>query len=344
MNRIDRLRPLLDGPLLVTTPVNVRYLTGFESSNAALLVDGERAVLFSDFRYAEAARDLQGVEFVEVERHLIRGVAGHVDGRLSFESAHLPYAAWETLNETVSDLVPSAGLVEQLRIVKSVEELEAIEQATEITNSAYERLAQERFVGRTERDVAWAFDSFQHELGAHGSAFPTTVASGPNGAIPHSHTGERVIERGETIVVDAGAVIDGYASDCTRTFVTGDLPDELQRAYDVCLQAQLAALDAVKPGVIGADVDEVARSEITDAGFGKNFGHGLGHGVGLLVHEAPTLRPESKDTLAPNQVVTVEPGIYLPSVGGVRIEDLVVVREDGPLILTTFPKEQTRVD
>jgi Xaa-Pro aminopeptidase len=344
MNRIDRLRPLLDGPLLVTTPVNVRYLTGFESSNAALLIDDDRAVLFSDFRYAEAARDVQGVEFVEVERALIRGVAPHVNGRVAFESGHLSYAAWEELKGTGAELIPTGGLVERLRAVKSAEELERIERATEIANQAYERLAQERFVGRTERDVAWMFDSFLHELGAHGPSFPTTVASGPQGAIPHAHSGDRVIQRGETVVVDAGAVFEGYVSDCTRTFATGELPDELKRAYDVCLEAQLAALDAVRPGVTGSDADAVARTEITEAGFGKNFGHGLGHGVGLLVHEAPTLRPESKDVLEADNVVTVEPGIYLPGLGGIRIEDLVVVRDDGPIILTSFPKELTTVD
>jgi Xaa-Pro aminopeptidase len=344
MNRIGRLRPLLEEPTLVTTPVNVRYLTGFESSNAALLIDEERALLFTDFRYAEAARQVEGVEFVEVERALIRGVAGHVNGRVAFEAAHLTYAAWDLLKKTGAELVPRAGLVEKLRAVKSVDELELIERATEVTNEAYERLARERFVGRTERDLAWTFDSFLHELGAEGPSFPTTVASGPSGATPHAHTGDRVIERGETVVVDAGAVVGGYASDCTRTFATGDLPDELQHAYNVTLEAQLAALDIVRVGVTGRDADAVARTAIADAGFGERFGHGLGHGVGLLVHEAPTLRPESGDTLEANNVVTVEPGIYLPGLGGVRIEDLVVVREDGPMVLTNFPKELTTVD
>jgi Xaa-Pro aminopeptidase len=344
MNRIDRLRPLLEEPLLVTTPVNVRYLTGFESSNAALLVDQERSVLFSDFRYAEAARKVEGVEFVEVERALIRGVAGHVNGRVAFEPSHLSYASWESLKSTGAELVPRPGLVEKLRAVKSADELDLIERATRITNEAYERLAEERFVGRSERDLAWTFDSFLHELGAHGPSFPTTVASGPTGATPHGHTGDRVIERGETVVVDAGAIVEGYASDCTRTFATGELPEELNRAYNVCLEAQVSALDAVRVGVTGRDADAVARTAITDAGFGENFGHGLGHGVGLLVHEAPTLRPESGDTLESNNVVTVEPGIYLPGLGGIRIEDLVVVHEDGPVVLTSFPKELTTVD
>jgi Xaa-Pro aminopeptidase len=344
VNRVDRLRASLEEPLLVTTPVNVRYLTGFESSNAALLVEPERAVLFSDFRYAEAGRTVEGVEFVEVERALIRGVAAQVEGRLAFESAQLTYASWEVLRSEGLELVPRAGLVERLREVKSQDELELIRRAAEIANEAYERLSEERFTGRTERELAFRFDQFLHELGADGPSFATTVASGPNGAVPHAHSGARVVERGETIVVDAGAVVDGYASDCTRTFATGPLPDELARAYDIVLDAQLAGLDAVAPGVTGKDADAAARGVIEDAGFGPRFGHGLGHGVGLLVHEAPTLRPESRDTLKDNHVVTVEPGIYLPGVGGIRIEDLVVVREGGPVVLTSFPKELVTVD
>jgi Xaa-Pro aminopeptidase len=344
LNRIDRLRKSLEEPLLVTTPVNVRYLTGFESSNAALLVEPDRALLFADFRYAEAGRKIEGVEFIEVERALIRGVLGHVDGKVGFEAAHLTYASWDLLRGAGLELVPRSGVVERLRAVKSDDELELIRRASEIANEAYERLARETFVGRTERELAHRFDEFLHDLGAHGPSFPTTVASGPNGALPHARPGDRVIERGETVVVDAGAAVDGYASDCTRTFATGPLPDELARAYDVVLEAQLAGLDAVEPGVTGRDVDAAARGIIQDAGFGERFGHGLGHGVGLLVHEAPTLRPESEDTLVENNVVTVEPGIYLPGLGGIRIEDLVVVRDEQPVVLTSFPKELVIVD
>jgi Xaa-Pro aminopeptidase len=343
MNRIDRLRPHLDEPLLVTTPVNVRYLTGFESSNAALLVDGERALLFADFRYADTGRKVEGVEFVEVERALLRGVAPHLGAKVAFEAAHVTYAGWDLLRGTGVELVPTTGIVEGLRAVKGEDELELIRRATEIANEAFERLAGERFVGRTERQVAHRFESFLQELGAHGPSFPTLVASGPNGGTPHAHAGDRVIEAGETVVVDAGAVVDGYASDCTRTFATGKLPDQLARAYEVVLEAQLEGLDAVEPGVSGKAVDAAARDVIARAGFGERFGHGLGHGIGLLVHEAPTLRPESEDTLAENNVVTVEPGIYLSGVGGIRIEDLVVVREGEPLVLTSFPKELVTV-
>ncbi|HJV29394.1 MAG TPA: Xaa-Pro peptidase family protein [Gaiellaceae bacterium] len=343
MTAVDRLRGLIDEPLLVTMPVNVFYLTGFQSSNAALLVDDERAVLFSDFRYAEGARKVEGVEFVEVERALIRGVAAHVEGRLAFERSHLTYASWEVLSDAGVDLVPGGGQVERLRAVKSERELELIRRATDITNEAYLRLAEEPFVGRTERELAFRFATFIHECGGHGEAFSTTVASGPNGAIPHARTSDRVVEKGETVVVDAGAVLDGYASDCTRTFATGPLPDELRRAYDVVLEAQLEGLDAVRPGATGREADAAARDVIAGAGLGERFGHGLGHGVGLMVHEAPTLRPESQDTLEPNNVVTVEPGVYLPGVGGIRIEDLVVVREGEPVVLTSFPKELVTV-
>jgi Xaa-Pro aminopeptidase len=344
LSRLDRLRPLLEEPLLVTTPVNVRYLTGFESTNAALLVEPERAVLFSDFRYAEAGRKVEAVEFVEVERALLRGVAAHVEGTLGFESAHLTHAGWEFLRSVGLELAPRSGLVEQLRAVKGDDELASIRRAAELANEAYKRLADERFTGRTERELAFRFDQLVHELGGDGPSFSTLVASGPNGATPHAHSGSREIERGETVVVDAGALVDGYASDCTRTFATGELAEELARAYDVVLEAQLAGLDAVAPGVTGKDVDSAARGVIEAAGLGARFGHGLGHGVGLLVHEAPTLRPESEDTLAENHVVTVEPGVYLPGMGGIRIEDLVVVREGGPLVLTSFPKELVTVN
>jgi Xaa-Pro aminopeptidase len=344
MNRLDRLQPLLDEPLLVTTPANIRYLTGFESSNAALVVDRERATLFSDFRYAEAGREVDGVEFVEVGRALIRGVAGHVERRVAFEKAHLTYAAWEVLRDAGLELVPSGGIVERLRAVKTDEELARIREASEITSAAYAALAEERFVGRTERQLAFRFAQLLHEGGAHAEAFTTHVASGPNGAVPHAVVTDRVVEPGETVVVDAGASIDGYASDCTRTFATGPLPDELARAYEVVQEAQLAGLEAVAAGVSGRDADAAARNVIAAAGFGEAFGHGLGHGVGLLVHEAPTLRPESEDTLEPGNVVTVEPGIYLPGLGGIRIEDLVVVGETAPEILTSFTKELVSVD
>ena len=180
-----------------------------------------------------------------------------------------------------------------------------IREAARITDQVYAAFAEERFVGRTERDLAWRIGQIFHELGAHGTAFESIVGSGPTGALPHGRPTDRVVEPNTTVVVDTGCVLDGYDSDCTRTFATGDLPDDLAEAYDVCLRGQLAGLGAMRAGVSGADADAAARSVIEDAGFGEKFGHGLGHGVGLLVHEAPTARPESEDVLEPGNVVSV---------------------------------------
>jgi len=344
VTRVDRLRPSLEEPLLVSNGVNVRYLVGFASSNAALLVEPDRVQLFSDFRYAELGRSITGVEFVETKRSLYADLAERLTGRVGFEADHLTYALWETLGGDGLELVPRRGLVEALRVVKEEPELEAIRRAGALTSEAYTRFAEERFVGRTERELAWRLDDLFRELGAEGPAFETIVASGPNSARPHARPTDRVLEAGETVVVDAGALLDGYCSDCTRTFATGPLPEQLREAYGVCLEAQLAGLEAVRAGVGGTEADGAARAVIEEAGFGEAFGHGLGHGVGIDIHEAPRLARESTDTLAAGNVATVEPGIYLEGLGGIRIEDLVVVTEGDPEVLTTFTKDLLTVD
>jgi Xaa-Pro aminopeptidase len=342
-SRVERLCEGLEEPLLVTHGVNVRYLTGFSSSNAALLVEPERVRLFSDFRYAEAARAVAGVEFVETKRSLVAALAELLEGRFGFEADAVSYASWETLSAGGLELVPRRGLVEALRAVKDETELDAIRRAGEITSGAYERFAEERFTGRTERELAWRLDELFHELGAHAPAFETIVASGPNGARPHARPTDRVVEAGETVVIDAGAMVDGYCADCTRTFSTGPLPDELRSAYTTCLEGQLAGLEAVRAGVTGVDADAAARDRIEAAGLGDKFGHGLGHGVGLEVHEAPRLSRESSDTLAAGNVATVEPGVYLADLGGIRIEDLVIVADGEPEVLTTTTKDLVTV-
>ena len=343
MSRVDDLRASLEEPLLVSNPVNVRYLTGFASSNAALLVEPERVRLFSDFRYAEAARAVEGVEFVETKRSLVAALAELLEGKVGFEADAVSYTAWETLKAGGLALVPRRGLVEALRAVKDESELHATRRAGEITSEAYARFAEERFVGRTERDLAWRLDGLFHELGAQAPAFETIVASGPNGARPHARPTDREIGAGETVVIDAGAMVAGYCADCTRTFATGPLPDELKDAYAACLEGQLAGLEAVRAGVTGVDADAAARETIEAAGLGEKFGHGLGHGVGLEVHEAPRLSRESTDTLAAGNVVTVEPGVYLEGLGGIRIEDLVIVTENGAEVLTSSTKDPVTV-
>jgi Xaa-Pro aminopeptidase len=343
VSRVDRLRESLEEPLLVTNGVNVRYLVGFASSNAALLVEPDRVRLFSDFRYAEAGRAVKGVEFVETKRSLVVALAELLEGRIAFEADVVSYTGWETLSGGGLDLVPRRGLVEALRAVKDDQELDAIRRAGKITSEAYERFAEESFIGRTERDLAWRLDELFHDLGADASAFETIVASGPNSAKPHARPSDRTVGAGETVVVDAGAMVDGYCADCTRTFATGSLPDELRSAYTTCLEGQLAGLAAVRGAVTGVEADAAAREKIEAAGLGDKFGHGLGHGVGLEVHEAPRLSRESTDSLAAGNVVTVEPGVYLEGLGGIRIEDLVIVTDGEPEILTSPTKNLVTV-
>jgi Xaa-Pro aminopeptidase len=343
-DRVGRLRASLEEPLLVTDPANLRYLTGLASSNAALLVEPELLRVFTDFRYAAAARAVEGAQFEQTSRALFAELARLLSGRIGFEADALVYSRYRMLADAGLDVVPRSGLVERLRAAKDEGELEAIRRASAITSEAYARLADEPFVGTSERDLAWRMDVLLHELGAEGLAFPTLVVSGPNAAHPHARGGERRIEARETVIVDAGAVVGGYCSDCTRTFATGPLPDELEEAYLACLEGQQTGLTAVRAGASGRAVDGAARERIEARGFGEAFGHGLGHGVGLLAHEAPALRPESSDTLQAGNVVTVEPGIYLEGRGGIRIEDLAVVTEGDPEVLTSYAKELVILD
>ena len=343
-DRVERLRAKLEEPLLVSDAVNVRYLSGLDSSNAALLVEPERVRLFTDFRYAESARALEDVEFVETKRDLFQSLADELTGRIGFEATSVTYERHARLHAGGLDLVPSYGAVEELRAVKDDGELEALRRASEITSHAIERFAEEDFIGRTERELAWRMDQLQREIGGEAASFSTVVASGPNSARPHTTPGDREIQAGEIVLVDTGCIVDGYCSDCTRTFATGSLPDALHRAYEVCLDAQVEGLEAVRPGASGSGVDAAARDRIEAAGFGDAFGHGLGHGVGLLVHESPRLARESRDTLEERMVVTVEPGIYLAGQGGIRIEDLVVVGDGEAEVLTSFTKDLISVD
>ncbi|MFL6012731.1 MAG: M24 family metallopeptidase [Gaiellaceae bacterium] len=340
--RIERLRTSLEEPLLVTAGVNVRYLTGLASSNAALLVDEEQVLLFTDFRYAEAARGVDGVEVVQSQRFLLNTVGERLSGRIGFEASALNYDGWEKLRDAGLELVPRRGLVERLRAVKDEAELATIREVARITDEAFAALAEEKFVGRTERVLSWRMEQLMRENGAHGVAF-AHVGGGPNGALPHVEPNDRVVEPSELVVVDAGALLDGYHSDCTRTFATGDLPDDLAHAYEVCLRGQLAGLETMRAGMTGAQADAASREPIDAAGLGEKYGHGLGHGIGLLVHEAPTARPESTDTLEPGNVITCEPGIYLEGRGGVRIEDLVVITEGDPEVLSSYTKELVTV-
>jgi len=337
--RIDRLRASLEEPLLVTNPINVQYLFGFKSSNAALLVEPDGVRLFTDFRYAEAARAVAGVTFEETKRALLWDLAERLSGPVGFEADAVSYSSWETLGSGSIEPVPRRGLVERLRAVKDDDELAAIKRACEITDRMFERLTEEPFIGRREQEVAWRIEELFHEEGADHVAFESIVASGPNSARPHARATEREIRPGETVVIDTGCTVDGYSSDYTRTFVTGPVDGVVKEAYAVVLAAQQAALDVIRSGIAGVDADATARSVIDETSFAGTFGHGLGHGLGLEIHESPRMSTESTDTLANGNVVTVEPGIYLEGRAGIRIEDNVVVRDGGLENFTGFRKD-----
>jgi Xaa-Pro aminopeptidase len=342
-DRLTRLQEQLAQPLLVTNPVNVVYLVGFESSNCALLVERDRVRLFTDFRYLQAARAVEQAETVQTKRNVIGELAETLTGRVGFEATALSYANYEVLKKGTVEPVATYGVVERLRAVKDEGELEALRRACAITDRVFERLTEVPFVGRTERDVAWDLTQLFHDEGGNGLAFESIVGSGPTGSRPHARAGERKIGAGELVVIDAGTTIDGYASDYTRTFATGPLDGEAKEVYETVLLAQQAALDGIRAGLSGVDADALARRVIDDSPFAGAMGHGLGHGLGLDVHENPRLSTESTDVLEPGNVVTVEPGIYLDGKFGVRIEDDVVVTKDGIENLTGFRKDLIEV-
>jgi Xaa-Pro aminopeptidase len=331
--------------LLVTDRVNVRYLTGFTGSNAVALVGPQLRRFVTDFRYVEQAKvQVEGFDREQAAQDLLGALADGwpaAEVRLGFDDAQVSVRTHRRLRELLPahvELVPAAGLVEAERAVKEPGELAAIRAAAALTDAVYERLREDGLVGRTEREVAVALEHDMRVRGAEGPSFPSIVASGERGALPHAAPQDVAIPADTLVTLDLGVTLDGYCSDCTRTWATGLPPEPLAEAYALVLRAQLAALDAVRPGPEGREVDAVAREIIAAAGHGEHFGHGLGHGVGLEVHERPRLARPGTDPLAVGNVVTVEPGVYLPGLGGVRIEDLVVVAEGGCEILSHTPK------
>jgi Xaa-Pro aminopeptidase len=329
--------------LFISDLVNVRYLTGFTGTNGACLVSRDERVFFTDFRYTERAESEVSPEWErpQAERELIPQIVARMNGRVGFEDAKLSVRQLARLEAAAGDdveFVSAGDLVEQLRAIKEPEELERIAAAAELSDGVYRWALEQGLVGHTEQDVARAVESRIRELGAEPS-FPPIVAAATNGALPHAEPGDRVIGSGEMVVFDMGSELDGYCSDCTRTFATGEPGDEARAVYKLVLSAQEAALEAVRPTAAGKEVDAVAREMITESGYGDRFGHGLGHGVGMEVHEGPRLATTSEDHLFEGNVVTVEPGIYLPGKFGVRIEDLVVVTADGHRNLSGLPKE-----
>ena len=344
---IERLADREVDALLVTHLVNVRWLSGFTGTNGAIVAgvggDGIRRFL-TDFRYLTQAADQVGDAFErEIATDLLEQAISRLpDGtRLGFEDDHVTVKQHGRLRELAGDrveLVACGGIVEELRLVKDEDEIAIIRRAAKLADEALQEVLAEGVVGKTERDVAVAIEFAMRRRGASGASFPTIVAAADNGARPHATPREVAIPEGVLLTIDWGCVLDGYASDCTRTFATGGLDPRDREVFDLVLRAQEAALAAVRPGPAGREVDAVAREIIDAAGHAEHFGHGLGHGVGLDVHEGPTLSKRGETALAAGHVVTVEPGVYIPGHAGVRIEDLVVVRDDGAEVLSTLPK------
>jgi Xaa-Pro aminopeptidase len=334
--------------LLVRDLINVRYLTGYTGSNGAVMVTPGECVFLTDFRYLERVAPLRDyVTVKQANQDLTRAIGSRLGelapgaGRIGFEAAHTSVADHATLADLAGavELVPLNGTVERLRLVKDGDEIAAIRQSAALLEPLYERIVAEGLAGREEFDVAWRIHELVRELGGEGVSFDPIVASGDAGALPHAEPRRMPIAAGSFVTLDVGAMLDGYCSDCTRTFATGPVPDQLSHVYELVRQAQLVGLEAVRPGVTGVDADAAVRAVITDAGHGEHFQHGTGHGVGLQIHEDPRLSVTSTATLATGMIVTVEPGVYLPGIGGVRIEDLVVITDDGCERLTGSPKE-----
>jgi len=330
--------------VLVTNPPNRRFLSGFTGSAGAVWVSEARRAVLVDFRYVEQAKGQcpgwEVVQFDELEKSVAELIAAEKIASVAIEAQHVTVselAKWR--RAFFAEIVETEGIVEAERMVKTPEEIDKIRRAASIADYAFAQVLPQLRAGVSERDIALELEFAMRKAGASGVSFRPIVAAGTRSALPHAEPGNRLFAYGDFVVMDFGCVYDGYCSDMTRTVVVGEPTEQHLLIYDLVLRAQLEALKAVKPGVTGKDVDTVARSIIAEGGYGQYFGHGLGHGVGLEIHERPRLSQKDETVLEPGMIVTVEPGIYLPDFGGVRIEDLVLVTADGCEILSSTFKE-----
>lgn len=355
MERVKQLVQVLpadvDG-MLVWQPHNRRWLTGFTgSSGVAVVARDKEPVFVTDFRYTQqAGEQCRGFKVVQHGREFAGELAGVVKDlgikRLGFEKDYLTVGQHQKVEQGldgVAQLVPLDDLVLELRSIKTEAEIELLSQAICLADKSFAHILGFLRPGLSERQVALELERHMQDLGARGASFEIIVASGPRSALPHGVASDRVLQTGEFVKMDFGCVYNGYCSDITRTVVLGKASDKQKEIYNLVLKAQLAAINGIKSGITGQQGDSFAREIIADAGYGDNFGHGLGHGIGLAVHEMPRLAPGIDKVLAPNNVVTVEPGIYIPDWGGVRIEDMVVVTGDGCRVLTGSSKELIEV-
>ncbi|MGY4690252.1 M24 family metallopeptidase [Salibacterium sp. K-3] len=347
--KVENVREQLHGleadAVMIDSPANRRYISGFTGTAGAVLITREQAYFITDFRYtAQAESECPAFDVVrqtssvyEKAGELLKKEQASV---LVFEKDHVSYAAYEALKRhTSAELKPMSGMVENIRLIKNEDELEVLQQAVDIADDAFEHIAAYIKPGIREIDVSNELEFFMRRQGAVSSSFDIIAASGSRSALPHGIASNKKIQKGELLTLDFGAYFQGYCSDITRTVAVGEPPSRLREIYQVVYEAQLKAVEEIKPGMTGAEADATARDHIVKHGFGEYFGHGLGHGLGMEVHEGPRLSPKSDKVLEPGMVVTVEPGVYIPDTGGTRIEDDIVLTENGADILSKSPKE-----
>lgn len=347
--RVTRLRQLLEkhelDSLLVTSAVNRRYITGFTGSSGYVVITPDDAILFTDFRYREQApQQAVGFEVIEHEADAVATIATTLQQRgikqIGFEQHDLSYASYRNYEAKLGiPLKPAEQLVEQLRMVKDEQEIALIQEAATLVDRTYEHMLGYIKPGMTEREVSLELEFFMRKHGADATSFETIVASGHRSSLPHGAASDKVLAAGDFVTMDFGAYMNGYCSDITRTIVLGPVTERHREIYEIVLEAQMLALDMIQPGMTGAEADQVARDVIAKQGYGEYFGHSLGHGLGMEVHEEPRLSRTSKIVLEPGMIVTIEPGIYIPGFGGVRIEDDVLVTTAGLQRLTTSNKQ-----
>jgi Xaa-Pro aminopeptidase len=353
--RVERLRGKMAQAgmqaIRISSAVNRRYLSGFSGTSGILLITQDKAALLTDFRYrVQAGQEASGFEIIEHGQNQNETLAETIKkwgiSTLLFEDRHVTYAEHADLAKALApaELIPAGDMVDELRMVKDPDELAVLKEAAEVADRAFEHILNFIKPGVTELAIAAELEHFMRKQGASGPSFSTIVASGERSAMPHGTASERVIGSGEFVTLDFGAYYKGYCSDLTRTVMVGAPTDRHREIYSIVLEAQQHALDHLKPGMTGREGDALTRDIITRYGYGEHFGHGTGHGIGMEIHEAPRLSLTSDIVLAPGMVVTVEPGIYLPGFGGVRIEDDVVITETGVQILTRSPKELIVLD
>ncbi|NLL43902.1 MAG: aminopeptidase P family protein [Firmicutes bacterium] len=348
MERITRIRERLQAEgadvFLVSSAVNRRYLTGFTGSAGLVWISGTRQALLTDFRYVEQVKaECPDWELIQIENYnesLKKLIEDDGVKKIAFEKDYVTVKQIEEWREKLSpQFLGVSGWAEELRMIKSEAEIENIKRAAKIADDAFAELLPKIRSGVTELDIALELEFLMRKRGASAMSFDPIVASGPRSALPHARPTDRVFSVGDFVVFDFGCVVNGYCSDMTRTIVIGEPEEQHLLIYDLVLKAQLTSLEAVGPGKTGAEIDAIARDIIGEMGYGEYFGHGLGHSLGLEVHESPRLSKTDQTVLQPGMLVTVEPGVYIPGFGGVRIEDLVLVTEGGHEVLSSTFKE-----